>query len=127
MDHLGKRIYDARNSLKLTLETVGQYVGVGKSTVRKWENGMIKNMRRDKIKKLSEVLHVSPGYLMGWTDDPLDYGSEDTSVNVINVPSSPDLDLTPFEREVITRLRRYSEEKQRAFLLILTGEDTPEL
>ena len=35
-------------------------------------------------------------------------------------------ELTEFEREVITRLRRYSEEKQRAFLLILTGEDTPE-
>ena len=126
MNNLGQRIYYARNSLGLTLEAVGQYVGVGKSTVRKWENGMIQNMRRDKIKKLSEVLHVSPGYLMGWTDDPDDYGSEALSSGS-PIPTAPDSELTPFEREVITRLRRYSEEKQRAFLLILTGEDTPEL
>ena len=75
MADLGKRIYAARKALDLTLEIVGQYVGVGKSTVRKWENGMIKNMRRDKIKKLSEILEVSPGYLMGWTDDPHDYNA----------------------------------------------------
>ncbi|EMF0149433.1 helix-turn-helix transcriptional regulator [Enterococcus hirae] len=33
----------------MTLEDVGKLVGVGKSTVRKWENGMIENMGRDKI------------------------------------------------------------------------------
>ena len=81
MTDLGNRIYTARKALNLTLEIVGQYVGVGKSTVRKWENGMIKNMRRDKIKKLSEILKVSPSYLMGWTEDPHDYntGSEDAA------------------------------------------------
>lgn len=126
MDDLGRRIYAARNSLGLTLETVGQYVGVGKSTVRKWENGIIKNMRRDKIKKLSEILQVSPGYIMGWTDDPSNY-DDDPLVRDTKAPIKNEQDLTPFEREVLSRLRRYSEEKQRAFLLILTGEDTPEL
>lgn len=52
----------------LTLEQVGDYVGVGKSTVRKWENGIIANMKRDKIAKLAEVLHTTPAYLMGWED-----------------------------------------------------------
>lgn len=89
MDNLGRRIYNARMSLGLSLEAVGQYVGVGKSTVRKWENGIIKNMRRDKIKKLSEILHVSPGYLMGWTDDPSDYGeSQHISVEKKSTPVS---------------------------------------
>ena len=118
MDNLGVRMYNARIGLGLSLEAVGQYVGVGKSTVRKWENGIIKNMRRDKIKKLSEILHVSPGYLMGWTNDPLDYGeaqqiSEET--------------LSEFELTVIKRLRRLTEEQQQAFLLILSGSDTQEL
>jgi len=40
-----------REKLGLTLEEVGQYVGVGKSTVRKWENGVINKMDRDKIAK----------------------------------------------------------------------------
>lgn len=70
MDNLGQRIYDLRKAAGLTLEDVGTAVGVGKSTVRKWENGIIANMRRDKIKKLASALHTTPAYLMGWTDDP---------------------------------------------------------
>ena len=54
-----------RESLKLTLEDVGNYVGVGKSTVRKWENGMINNMGRDKIKKYATILQISPLALIG--------------------------------------------------------------
>lgn len=54
----------------LTLEDVGKMVGVGKSTVRKWETGAIANMRRDKIAKLAAALHTTPGYLMGWDDAP---------------------------------------------------------
>jgi len=34
-----------RKELNLTLEDVGNAVGVGKSTVRKWENGDIENMK----------------------------------------------------------------------------------
>ena len=52
----------------LTLEQVGNAVGVGKSTVRKWETGDIANVRRDKIDKLAAALHTSPSYLMGWAD-----------------------------------------------------------
>lgn len=54
-----------RESLKLTLEDVGNYVGVGKSTVRKWENGMINNMGRDKILKYAKILQISPLSLIG--------------------------------------------------------------
>lgn len=115
MDNLGRRIYDARSALDITLETVGQYVGVGKSTVRKWENGTIKNMRRDKIKKLSEILQVSPGYIMGWTDDPTDYGDAPLAKDT-NVPIKTEKDLTPFEREVLSMLHRLTEDQQRSFL-----------
>lgn len=49
-----------RLELNLTLEDVGNYVGVGKSTVRKWENGDITNMKRDKIVSLSKILKLDP-------------------------------------------------------------------
>ncbi len=49
-----------RLSLKLTLEQVGDFVGVGKSTVRKWENGMINNIGSDKIQKYAQILQISP-------------------------------------------------------------------
>ena len=60
MEEIGEIIYERRKELGLTLEEVGKAVGVGKSTVRKWENGMIKNMGRDKIAALASVLHLDP-------------------------------------------------------------------
>lgn len=58
-------IKNRRKELNLTLEQVGDLVGVGKSTVRKWETGDIENMKRDKIVKLAKALRVSPSYIMG--------------------------------------------------------------
>ena len=65
---LGDKIKMLREQKDMTLEELGNAVGVGKSTVRKWENGMIANMRRDKIAKVAAALDVSPGYLMGWEE-----------------------------------------------------------
>lgn len=67
---MAQRIKDLRVSQNLTLEQVANEVGVGKSTVRKWETGMIANMRRDKIASLAKALHTTPAYLMGWIDEP---------------------------------------------------------
>lgn len=58
-----------RLELALTLEDVGNYCGVGKSTVRKWETGAINDMGRSKIQKLSEVLKVSPLDILNIGDD----------------------------------------------------------
>lgn len=63
------KIKELRAARHMTLEDVAKMVGVGKSTVRKWENGDIANMRRDKIYKLATALGTTPGYLMGWDDD----------------------------------------------------------
>lgn len=57
---LGKIIETRRKELKLSLEEVGKAVGVGKSTVKKWETGAIANMRRDKIALLAEKLKLDP-------------------------------------------------------------------
>lgn len=66
---IGNKIKALREQQKLTLEQVGDIVGVGKSTVRKWETGEIANMRRDKIASLAKALHTTPAYLMGWEED----------------------------------------------------------
>lgn len=66
---IGERIKMLRTQQGLTLEEVGTRVGVGKSTVRKWESGQIANMRRDKIALLAKALNVTPTYLMGWKEE----------------------------------------------------------
>lgn len=65
MSDIGNLIYNRRKELGLTLEEVGNAVGVSKSTVKKWENGFISNMRRDKIEKLAKVLEISPVRILG--------------------------------------------------------------
>jgi transcriptional regulator with XRE-family HTH domain len=54
-----------RKELGLSQQEVGDYVGVSSTTVGRWENGQIKDMKRDSVKKLSEILNVSPLDLIG--------------------------------------------------------------
>ena len=65
-----ERIKQLRLAMDATMEDVAKAVGVSKATVQRWESGEIENIRRDKIWKLSQALHTTPGYLMGWSDDP---------------------------------------------------------
>ena len=85
---MGEKIKFLRLDRNMTLEELGNKVGVGKSTVRKWETGMIANMKRDKILKVAEALDTSPAYLMGWDNNvrPIENGTKEKKRGVtINV------------------------------------------
>lgn len=84
MPDTGSIIKQLRLKNNMTLEQLGDKVGVGKSTVRKWENGMIANMRRDNIAKLAEVFNVSPTYLIGFDNNvsPIPGGSKEKKKGV---------------------------------------------
>ena len=68
-NELSRKIKQLRLAKGMTLEQVADIVGVGKSTVRKWETGMIANMKRDKIALLAQALSTTPAYLMGWEEN----------------------------------------------------------
>ena len=74
-EDMAKRIRELRRERGYTLEKIAKDVGVGKSTVRKWETGIIANMRRDKIAALAQSLNTTPAYLMGWDEESV---SDDT-------------------------------------------------
>lgn len=80
--NIGKLIRNRRLELNLTLEEVGKSVGVGKSTVRKWENGMIENMGRDKIALLAKALQISPLTLLD-IDEQI---YQSASIDYIRIP-----------------------------------------
>ena len=123
---LAGKIRDLRAKHGLTLEQVAQQVGVGRSTVRKWETGLIANMRRDKIEKLAKALHTTPGYLMGWenSDDVSPTSPSDGILVKTQPPANPvpSLILDPIEEEIVRKYRALDERGQSAVLNVLNYE-----
>lgn len=56
--------------MRKTQEEIGKKVGVGKATIQKYENGIITKIPSDKIELLAEALETTPGFIMGWENDP---------------------------------------------------------
>ena len=108
---MAQRIKDLRKEKGLTLEQVADIVGVGKSTVRKWETGMIANMKRDKIASLAKALGTTPEYLMGWEEKK----------------SSPnELALTEGEKTMLDLFRLVPEDQQQLVLqMVRAALNTP--
>lgn len=87
---IGEKIAARRKELKLTLEDVGNAVGVGKSTVKKWETGYIANMRRDKISLLAKVLQMNPSeFIEDDSDDLYETSNISYAINRDNIYSIP--------------------------------------
>lgn len=59
-DDIGRKLRELRAARGLTQSEVANAVGVAEATVSRGESGQISNMRRDRIEKIAEVLHVSP-------------------------------------------------------------------
>ena len=65
MKQMGARIREKRRELDLTLEELGEKLGVQKSAISKWEKGEVLNIKRDYISKMAGIFGVSPAWLMG--------------------------------------------------------------
>lgn len=101
----------------LTLEDVANAVGVGKSTVRKWETGIIANMRRDKIAALADVLNTTPAYLMGWED----------SAQATEQPTAPEWydGLTEEQKQAVKLIAHLPEEQLNILLRVAEQMQLP--
>ncbi|WP_019227249.1 helix-turn-helix transcriptional regulator [Sedimentibacter sp. B4] len=73
----GERIKNLRESNNLTQEELASLTNTSKQTIYKYENNIIINIPYSKIEMISEVLQVSPAYLLGWDGD-------DDSISVSN-------------------------------------------
>ena len=93
---IGDKLHARRLEKGMTLQQVGDLVGVGKSTVRKWETGMIRNMGRDKILALAAALDFRPSELL----------EEDSGRGETGGAAAPGPDLTPEERHLLDVWRR---------------------
>lgn len=68
MNNMGAIIKQLRLQKGITQEELGKVIGVQKSAIRKYESGMVQNIKRSSIKKLADFFGVSPSYLLGYED-----------------------------------------------------------
>lgn len=105
----------ARKNANKTLEEVANDCGVSKATVQRWESGEIKNVRRDKISKLSASLNVSASYLMGWDEDD-GQSIENTIDNIYKV----DKIKLPLLGSVACGQPVYADENRESYIMVGT-------
>ena len=57
---LSEILSERRRKLQLSLSDIAKYLDVSVSTVSRWENGDIQNIRYDNIVKLAKILRIPP-------------------------------------------------------------------
>ena len=114
---VGQRIKALREEKGMTLEELGNKVGVGKSTVRKWETGIIANMRRDKIAKIADALETSPAYLMGWEENASHFSKKESLAEVCDKSQNDALKFQGNQKEFHTIYQKLSSANQDRVLL----------
>lgn len=103
-----------REALGLTYEEIGKYVGVGKSTVRKWFTGDIENMGRNKIALLANVLQIDPILFVSDIDDlKIREAKELISFHIPNYSNA--------EKDLITDFRKLNPAGQTAAAAAVKG------
>ena len=67
---IGHRIKNRREELKMSQEELAHLIGYkSKTSINKIELG-VQNLKQSKIKEIANALQTTPGYIMGWDDDP---------------------------------------------------------
>ena len=107
---IGDRIKERRISLGFSATELGDRIGKDRSTIYRYEKGDIENLPFDILEPIANVLHTTPAYLMGWTNDASPNAKKDT----------PDENnLTEGEKEFLDLFRMLPDEEQRIYLEML--------
>lgn len=70
-EKVGRRLKEARERNKITLEEAGKKVDVHKSTVLRWENGETEKIKLPILETLADYYNVNPAWLAGF-DVPME-------------------------------------------------------
>ena len=103
---IGDRIKLRRDELDMTLDEVAAKVGVSKSTIQRYENGLIGRIKIPVIESIADALFVSPGWLVGPS-------KEKTAVpDVLHPAPSP----APADPEISSVLHRLNQTGRDAWM-----------
>ena len=67
---IGERIKQRRKELGLSVDELADKLGKNRATIYRYESNEIEKLPTTVLEPLADVLGVSPGFLMGWEDEP---------------------------------------------------------
>ena len=70
LENMGDIIKRLRLEKNITQGELGKVVGLSKQAIMRYEKGLVENMKRSTIAKMSAYFGVAPSYLMGMSSDP---------------------------------------------------------
>lgn len=114
---IGRRIKSARESAGLKANELSALIHVYPSTISRYENGDIKNIKIPIIAAIANALHVNPMWLIGKSE----HRDVKDMVSSWNVPSNS-LDLSAHEKELILKYRSLPPPAQSAVDIMIEGQ-----
>ena len=108
---VGERIKNRREEIGMTVDELAEKLGKNRATIYRYERGDIEKLPIEILEPISRALDVSPGCLMGWTDEPQKKNAR------------AEFEITPTERHLVELFRQLSAKEQgnligRAELLV---------
>lgn len=120
--NVGQRIKALRAKLGLSADDVADALGKDRSTVYRYESNDIEKLPTTILEPLAKVLKTTPGYLMGWTDNPTEE----------NKPDNAELEenIIMYHRDGKTVKKKMSKEQMKmlsSMIDAIPDEDNPDL
>ena len=95
-----------------TLEELGKKIGTTKQTIKRYEDGDIRNIPYDTIIELAKCFKVSPGCLMGWEEE------NDISIEMVQTDVALS-NMSDRVKEYAIRLNKLSNDKQEHIMQLI--------
>lgn len=100
---VGKRIYNRRQELGLTVGELAERLGLAKSTISRYEHGTIEKIKMPVIESIARALGVNPSWVVGKSADKYEKQADDA------------LKLTSAQVELVNAVEGLTEDRVRFY------------
>lgn len=123
---IGRRIKDCREQVDITLEELGNRIGLNKSTIQRYENGKIERIKIPVLQAIAKELNVDPLYLSLKTNKK---GTFDTIPSNISKVITDDIHMIPVFNTVLAGFGAYADSDIAEYvpLYVRNPSDVPNL
>lgn len=81
---IGQRLFEKRKEREMSRAELGKLLNLHETTVKRYEDGEIKNLDIEKLTEFAHALDTTASYLLGWTWDSYTMDLDDNEANVMH-------------------------------------------